>query len=175
MAPLPPESTARYVVHYSGPLHDHTQTYRVAPPPSPATMETFLNELWDDVGTIMFPWIINGVDFIPDGSTIANPVAMPSFVGRVGGSGTPNTLQAPQFLNFVARSVGGKKTRLSFFAPNFPDFSWRVHSAESVPVNDAVNLLNNTSFLVGIDSTSLVWKAYANWGINAYWQREGRT
>jgi len=175
MAPLPVESTSRYVVHYSSGGHAHTQTFRTDPPASPSAMETFLDALWSAVAPILFQCTITDVVFYPDTVVIGNSVAMPSFIGQVYGSGTPIPVEQPLYVNFIARSTGGRRYRLAFFSPTGTDPSFRFYTAEDANVAAAVALLEGMTDLVGIDSLPLVWKQYANNGYNAYWQRAVRS
>lgn len=175
MAPLPVESTARYVVHYVSGGNQHTQLYRFAPPPSPATLAPLLDAIWTAASPILVSTTIEDVVFYPDESTVGSPVAMPGFIGETYGSGTPGNVGAALFLNFVARSTGGRRVRLAFFSPEGTDPSWRFTAGENADVDATIDALEALPALVGIDSQPLVWKQYANVGYNAYWQRELRS
>lgn len=176
MAPLPPDNTARYVVHYTSGGHPHTQEYRSQPPASPATMQTFLAQLWSDLSPILFLATIGDVVFYAQGSNVGNSVAMPLFIGQSYGSGAPTNNTAALFLNFVGRSSDGRRSRLSFYSPVGTDPSWRFNFGESGDVDNAIlDLQSNSVNLVGIGGLPVVWKAYANVGYNAYWQRALRS
>jgi len=175
MAPLPVESTARYVVHYNSGANLHTQTWRVSSPVSPATFSTFLENIWGELGAILFAATISQVVFYPDGSVIGNPVAMPDFVGETFGSGAPTNVQQALYLDFVARSTGGRRYRAAFFSPEGTDPSWRFTGAEVMEIGNALTILNAMNDLCAIDGLPLNWKSYANNGYNAYWQRANRS
>lgn len=176
MAPLPPESTARYIVHYSQGGNEHTQVYRVSGPTSPSAMETFLDDLWTAIAANLLACTITGVGFIADGSTIENPVSMPTFVGQTYGSGAGSTVQGTGFINFVGRSTGGRRVRLAFFGSNVVDETFRIDAAADSDVADAINdLQTNTVDLCAIDGLEILWKPYVNFGYNAHWQRAKRS
>lgn len=176
MAPLPPQSTARYIVHYSQGGNEHIQVYRSQPPASPAAMSTFLEALWAEMSPLLLACTITGVGFIADETTIENSVSMPNFVGDTYGSGAGSTVQSTGFLNFVGRTTGGRRVRLSFFGSNTVDETFRIHSTEAEPVNDALIVLNSQAVgLVGIDSLPITWKPYVNFAYNAHWQRAERS
>lgn len=176
MTPLPEESTARYIVHYTSVGNEHVQQWRVGSPISPTTFQTFLISFWDALDAVLLSATITGVGFIADGSTIENPVVMGTFVGSSYGSGTGSNIQGTGFLDFVGRSSGGKRIRVATFSPNLVDESFRLHIDENTHIATAhVVLSTNTVDLVAIDGIAPVWKPYANWGYNAHWQRARRS
>lgn len=175
MAPLPVESTPRYVVHYSSGSNEHTQLWRTDGPSSPAAMATFLNSLWSTVDGILFTCQITDLVFYADGSTIGNSVTAAGFVGETYGSGSPTNVQQALYLDFVARSTGGRRFRSAFFSPVGSDPSWRFYGTEEPAIENAIDVLAGMTDLVAIDGLPLNWKPYANNGYNAYWQRANRS
>lgn len=176
MAPLPEDNTARFLVHFTVAGSEHVQQWRVDDLTSPSAMQDFLINVWEAMSPILLLTTINSVGYIPNGSTIENAVAMPSFVGQSYGSGAGTPIQSTGFVDFVGRTTGGRRVRVAFWAPNFVDESFRVTSAEHSEIGDVLVLLNdNAPDLVGIDGIGVVWKPYANWGYNAHWQRAKRS
>jgi len=176
MAPLPPESTPRYIVHTTVGGKEHVQLWRSQPPASPASMELFLIDVWTAVSPMLLLTQITAVGFIADGSTIENAVSMPSFVGQFYGTGSPSNIQSVGFLDFVGRSAGGRRARYAFWCPDFTDESFRVTGAERTEVDDVIDLIQTNGVdLVCIDGLVPVMKPYANWGYNAHWQRASRS
>lgn len=176
MAPLPPNSTARYVVHYTSGSREHTQLWRSGTPASPSAMGDFLNQVWTDVSPIIFAATILDLVFYADGADVGNSVATTDFVGNTYGTGDPSNNTAALFLDFIGRSSGGKRVRVSFYSPTGTDPSWRFNAGESTAVDNVVmDLQSNSVDLVAIDGLVPIWKAYANVGYNAYWQRARRS
>lgn len=175
MAPLPVDSTARYVVHYASGSLEHTQLFRMGTPISPSAFGVFADALWTAIGGSLRQATINEVIFYPNGSTIGSPVAVTGFVGNTYGSGTPTNSQQSFELNFVARSTGGRRVRLGFFSPDVADETWRFNPGENVDVDAAIDVLEAQSDLVGIDGNPLIWKQYGNVLYNAYWIRHTRS
>jgi len=175
MAPLPVTSTARYVVHYTCGANEHTQLWRSDGPASPSAMATFLDALWSAVDGILFLCNITDLVFYANGSPIGNSVGAAGFVGNTYGSGTPSNVQQALYLDFVARSTGGRRFRSAFFSPVGSDPSWRFYDSENPAIENAIIALEGNSDLVAIDGLPLVWKPYANNGFNAYWQRANRS
>jgi len=175
MAPLPVEGTPRFVVHYSSGQNEHTQLWRTEGATSPAAMATFLDSLWSALSGILFTAQITELVFYADGSPFGFPVAASGFVGETYGSGTPSNVQQALYLDFVARSVGGRRFRSAFFSPVGSDPSWRFYGSEEPAIENAIDILEGNADLVAIDGLALNWKPYANNGFNAYWQRANRS
>lgn len=176
MAPLPVESTARYVVHYSSGLNEHTQLWRSGGPASPSAMATFLDAVWTALDGLLFAATITDLVFYANGSVVGNPVVAPAFVGQTYGvNGTPSNTNQALYLDFIGRSAGGRRVRQAFFSPSSLDQTWRFKPGESANVDAAQALIDANADLVAIDGLPVVWKTYANVGFNAYWQRANRS
>lgn len=174
MAPLPPESTARYFVDYATCGEEHTMEIRATAVVSPATFGTILNNYLLNIQALIFPLTVNIVRFAATGSTISNPVTT-GMEGQVRGAGTPTVDNVPIALNFVGRSGGGRRVRLMTFGYKGAVSAYRLTSAEDANISDAVDTLNTTAnCFLAIDNTKPVWYAYANVLSNAYWQRRVR-
>lgn len=83
-----------------------------------------------------------------------------------------------EYLNFAARSVTtGRRTRLFLFEQGFgPLRQMRLTAAASATVNDILVALSTESENIGApDGSPVVWKAYANLGINDFWIKRARS
>jgi hypothetical protein len=81
----------------------------------------------------------------------------------------------PVALNFIGRSPGGRRVRLELFSYGGGLSTYRLTSAESTPVLNAIAILNGTAgTFQAIDGLDPVWYPYANVLVNAYWQRAVR-
>lgn len=175
MAPLPPESTARYFFDYTSVFEDHTFVVRhngiISPASAGASVATFLGAL----ASIFFPITITTVRSAASGSTISFPVTT-GIEGTSYGSGIATSNDAPRELNFIGRSSGGRRVRLGLFGYKDAISDYRVTTGESTPVNNAVNHLNaSVGLFLAIDGVEPTWYPYANMLYNAYWQRAIRT
>lgn len=82
-----------------------------------------------------------------------------------------------EYLNFAARSVTtGVRTRLFLFEQGFgPLRQMRLTAAASATINDILVALSTESENIGApDGSPVVWKAYANLGINDFWIKRAR-
>lgn len=175
MAPLDPTNTPRFKILYTVGAHDHASEVRGGTI-SPATLGVELDDLYNflaDAG-ILFTLVVNEVQYAPSGSNIFNAVTT-GIEGNSYGSGTPTTVQEPQYFDFVGRSAGGRRTRFSVFGANYLGGDFRVIAGENPGIDFCTALLNgSTGAWFAIDGLKAVWKSYANIGVNAYWQRKVR-
>lgn len=181
MAPLPPNSTGRLITKYLANTRQHTVQvrYEGAGAPGADVLES-LDEWFTDHNPIMpEDWVFIDWWYIPDGSDISVP--LDNAPTPFDGAGTPVFGQAPSFIDYVGRSPGGKRVRLGLIGTVI-DYSsgaignqnYRLTRAESTVVNAALNTLAAAPF-VAIDGGEPRWKAYADGGYNAYWQRKLRS
>jgi hypothetical protein len=93
------------------------------------------------------------------------------------GSGTCPPEQSAQFYDFVGRTTGGRRVRVSIFGAATLSFgnNYRATAGENTAIDAAV------AFLAGVEGTFLAidglqptWLAYANSGVNAYWRNKIR-
>lgn len=181
MAPLPPNSTGRVFVDYTANGREHTVQFRYSGAGAPDT--SFLEGL-DDVFIEMNPympsdWTFLGWRYVADGNVVS--VDLPGGPTAFNGAGVPVVGEAPAFLSFIGRSLGGRRLRVYFLgtsaspADDGGDFAdYRVDFTESPGLLDVVNAMTAAG-VVAIDGGPPAWKNYANLGYNAYWQRKVRS
>lgn len=172
MAPLPPESTPRYRVKYTGNGHQHTQEWRSHL--SPSAMDTLLVQLWTEMSPLLYSTTIDDVLFAADGSNIFNSVTM-GIVGDVYGSGSGSVSTVPYFISFIGRSSDGRRLRVYWYNVNVLGVDYRFGAGEQANIDDTISdLIAAGGDLVTIGDLAPVWKSYANGGVSAYWQRNVR-
>ena len=171
MAPLPPESTARFKVFYTSVGHQHSMEVRSAG--SPSAVGTFLDDYFTGLGFLIYSTVIDEVQFAANGSTIFNAVTT-GIEGNVytgAGSGTVAS-EAAQFISFIGRTSGGRRLRMYTFGATSTAVDFRYVAGENATVDAVVAILVAAGgLLLGIDGGTPVWKNYANAGVNAHWQK----
>lgn len=112
------------------------------------------------------------------GEVISIPQPLPSTAALTLG-GTASRSRAGNFLSFQGKSSLGSRCSLTVYGIQLVaedgevTENFRIEGSEMAAVANAVSLLNNTPF-TGIDLGTLTWYNYANFGINAHYQRKLR-
>lgn len=183
MPPLPENNTAVYFVDYHANGKDHTVQFRYdAAEPGPPSTSPFIARVatvFADLGSYLpTDFAILGARYRASGSVLSFPAPVPS--PTVTPTIAPQVGNAPSFISFVGRSVGGRRCRLSFTGIGVgPDSTegalndYRASTSELVTVATLVANLNGADFRA-IDGLAVTWYPYANFGYNAYWQRQTR-
>jgi len=170
MAPLPPNSTARYRVSYTvgGEAHDFQVRHNTV---SPSAFGTWANDFLTALAPTLNAVTISGVELALSGSNIFNPVSV-TIVNNTYGSGAGGGSAIPNFINFIGRTSGGRRVRLALFGNKNDATDYRFLSGENAAIDAAiVELQSDPDIAIGIDGLTPVWYNYANAGVNAYWQR----
>lgn len=175
MAPLPPDSTARLKVHYAVCGYRHTHQVRFKSPNTVDDAISAFNGLIAIIGGSFFSSEIVKLEVAADGSNIFNPVADEALAGWGSGSGTPK--DTANMLNFIGRSLDGRKARADLFGCTITSAGgdYRDSGGESSSVNDAVAYLNGQEgCYITINGFQPIWYDYVNLGPNAYWRNKIR-
>jgi len=172
MAPLPPDSTPRFKVFYTGGLNDHD--FQVRSHLSPAAIGVDIDAFLTALAARMHLITVNQVQFAASGSNVFNPVTT-GIEGQSYSSGAAITQEAPNYIDFIGRSTGGKRTRITLFGVSGlgADFRWAAGEDSAVDAAIAVLIAAGSDFRC-IDDLAPVWKPYANAGVNAHWQKATR-
>jgi len=169
MAALPPESTARYRFTYTVTGFHHTGQIRSTM--SPASFGVFLTLLVDTLDPLMYASTIDSVEWAASGSNIFNAV-ITGAEGHGYGTGAGTPTEIPEYIDFLGRSTGGRRTRLTFFGIGVSAGDYRFQAGENADVDAAIAVLVGTGgSLLCVDGLTPVWKSYANTGFNSYWQK----
>jgi len=169
MAALPPESTARFRVHYTIGNLQHTMELRSGASPSGlgTLVAHFLSELDGAIGAM----IIDFVEWAASGSTIFNSVVT-GIEGSTFGTGTITADVRAHAYNFIGRSPGGRRVRIMVFGAVALGTDFRFIAGENVAVDAGRQaLVDAGSNLLCIDGLQPVWKSYVNTIVNAHWQK----
>lgn len=170
MAPLAPTNTARYKVFYTTCGHDHTFQVRTVSV-SPSALGTYVDNFLTAISAQLFSLVVTEVQFAGTGSDIFNSVTSGIEGNTYGGGGAPE-LGTAWYLDFIGRSSGGRRVRLAVFGTQALGGNYRYSAAEDSDVDAGIAVLNAaTNTFMSIDGVKPIWKAYANAGVNAHWQK----
>lgn len=176
MAPLPPESTARFYLDYSDGTNNHTLVNRVGAGVNASDVAGTLNEILLALSPSLYLLTVLGLRVSSDGSNITNPVSWGG--SATFGSGEMPVANAPRELRFQGRSPDGRKVSVSIYGykGTTPD-TYRILSGDNDDVDATVLEFQEASagsqFLT-ISTQVPVWKTYASFNFNSYWEREAR-
>jgi len=175
MAPLPPESTRRYYFDYICDTIPHTVQMRTTETASDIGAFGEFQALTNIIAPLFSLCSLTGIRRSDIGSNISYGV-LPGSVWTFG-TGGQTDVNRPAFLSFIGRSPSsGRRVRVFFYGlVGVTQDDYRLTGVESTEVQDAVNYLNTIGgYWISISGGFAVWKAYANQGFNAYWQRKAR-
>lgn len=177
MAALPVESTGRLFVDYTICGEGHTVLVRYGTGGNPGDAMALLDAFWIATDALFYHAIITGARVADLGSTVTYPV---TYTGASSfGSGAGSHYQTANYIDFVGRSIGGKRVRVSTFGvvthadTAASDYRWDATENADVAAGLAV-LEAGTDTPVAIDGDPAVWHQYANIGVNAYWRNRIR-
>jgi hypothetical protein len=172
MAPLPPNNTPRFKIHYTNSSVQHTMQVRWGG--SPSALSAAFTGILGGLTSLYAASVVDLVEFAAAGSNIFNSVVS-GLEAFAWGSGPGNPLTASQYINFIGRSTGGRRVRLAIFGTTTEANDFRFGVGESVAIDNTVAVLNDPGQpFQAIDGLHPIWKGYANAGQNAYWQKELR-
>lgn len=186
MADYAPNFTPRYRVRYSVLGQNHKMMFRIARgtldyTPIALKVAAFYSALSP---TLFTNFTVLGAEAAPEDSDIFLPVAPPAGFTPPGLAIPANPIsESSLHWTFVGRSSGGSQCRVFLFgASQGPETTtttvfddWRLSSAQSGIVNNAVVVLNsNSPALVGIDNVKANFYPYANFKYNNHWVRKTR-
>ena len=132
-------------------------------------------ELISHIGGAFALSSVVGVRVAADGSNISNPAAGTWPVSW--GSGAGDHAMTAHYIDFIGRSLDGRRTRLALFGAEESQGGddYRLTSAENAAVAASVAVLNGTpNIFLSINKFQPVWYPYADVGINAYWRNRIR-
>jgi hypothetical protein len=175
-----PEWTGRLRVKYKTNTKIHTSGFRYEGEGAPSMdfvsgVQAFL--------TTLTPLLSSdtthvATEYAEAGSNIFFPFVPLSVAGTVGGTGVGDT---PRFISFAGKSLAGKKVRVVMYGYSLEVVGktliadYRIYDSENTHINNALTALSGISDMVAPDGTgSIYWHQYANFGVNAYWQRRLR-
>lgn len=174
MAPLPVENTQRFVIRYASGGNEHVFNIRTDDTITPAAMGTALDAFLDALGPNLYALVILDAVQYDSGSTVSFPVTL-GIEGSTYGTGSPSVLNEAAYIDFVGRSPGGRRVKITTFGPTDLGGNYRVNVGEFGSIAAVLAVLNGSpGIFVAIDGQDANWKPYANTGYNSYWEREQR-
>jgi hypothetical protein len=172
MAPLPPDTTARFRVNYSTNTEQHD--FQVRSTSSPSAVGTIVDTFLTALSAALFSFEIGTVEFAAIGSNIFLPVTT-GIEGNTYGTGIGLVEQRPWFYGFIGRSALGRKWHLDVFGAISLGTNYRWSPGEYTIMDNAIAALQGASpNILGIDGAAVTVYTYANAGVNAHWQRAER-
>lgn len=177
MPALPVESTARLFVDYSTCGEEHTALVRFGTGGSVSDAMAMLDAFWIAIDPLMYLGTITGARVADIGLTVTYPV---TWTGAADfGSGAGSHYQTANYIDFVGRSIGGKRVRLSTFGlishADTSGSDYRHNASDVAAVAAALAVLEASGDTpVAIDGDPGVWQQYANIGVSAYWRNKIR-
>ncbi len=111
------------------------------------------------------------------GGSVTYPVTWDGDATYGGGAG--DHVNSAMYLDFVGRSIGGRRARIAMFGATGPfdgaSDDYRLTAAEDLSVAAALAVLEALAACpVAIDGDVVNWHQYANLGVNAYWRNHIR-
>lgn len=176
--PLPPLAdnlTVRVWLKYTSMGQEHDLCFRQPALTSDVDVSANAVDLANALKTIMLSTdAFTGLRASAAGSTVSFPLAWTSIAGTLGTSVEAD--DAAKFVAISGRSSVGYRCRLTFFTPVPGDtIGYRQNRASANYADvllDAVEAAEPA--LVALNGGVVIWNQYANFGYNAYWQRQLR-
>lgn len=176
MAPLPSNNTGVFYLDYTTEGQDHTMQIRFGTGSSALEAAGVADAFLAALGTNMYAMTINGARVRDAGASVSYPVTWDG--DAVYGSGTEGLYATAQYVDFVGRSIDGRRARIAVFGwkgiVDTTDDNFRFSSSTGW-VAAALAALEALPFCpVSISGEVVNWQQYANTGINAYWRNHIR-
>jgi len=175
MAPLPINNTAVLFVDYIVSNHNHTMQLRFNDTASAgdaiAVADAFLTALDDRIFTLT----ILGARVRDQGGSVTYPVTWTGAASY--GAGTAGDYTSGWYFDFVGRSIGGRRGRVSVFGAAFLNDTndYRFELTDNIAYGAAMAVLEAGSGVpVAIDGDPINFNQYVNSGVNAYWRNHLR-
>lgn len=178
MAPVPPNTTGRLRLTYTGPRGTHKMLFHAVSGFTRDATVTGARQVVFQMAGVQYAgttwtdaeWSAPGTNFfVPfDFLDIAAPAENP----------TPTDADpSAKFLSFVGRSetTGVRKRLFLFNAAYTFQADLRREGPESAAIDSILDALNtNVNNIAAIDGTRVTFKDYANQGLHDYWVRQDR-
>jgi hypothetical protein len=175
MAPLNPNSTDRAWLKYTSMGTEHELMFRQ--PDATPQADIIANAVGIANALKSFMWTGDsfiGLRHADGGSNLSFPLAWTAIAGT--NDTTPVTDDEAKFVAVAGRSLGGRRSRMTFFTPYPSDaLGYRTPAPGSFAPGalwTAVQGMEPPN--VAVDEQEVIWNSYINIGYNSYWQRQLR-
>lgn len=177
MAPLPESNTVRIWVDYSDGVNEHSLMARVISPANQAAARLRVHNFLFALSPSLYLLTITGARVAALGSNVTNPMVWDH--NATYGTGVMPVNNAPRELRFIGRSADGRRNSVSVygFDGTTPD-DYRISATENVDVDAAIDQLTDAAaagVFVTISGGLTIWKPYASFNFNSYWERQARS
>lgn len=176
MAPLPPESTARFWVDYNDGNNDHSLLMRYAPSAGLSAIQAVAGQFLTALSPVLYLITILGARAANSGSVITVPEAWEG--DATYGTGAQPPVAAPLELCFVGRTALGRMAKWFMYGfRNGLPASYRFFPSDDSNLDAAVTILRNaalTGKLLAIDGGVPGVYPYINIQWNSYWESQAR-
>jgi hypothetical protein len=175
MAPLPSNSTGVLYLDYSVGGEGHTVQLRYNSGSSAVDAMGVLDEFLTALSTGIREITVEGARVRDAGASITLPI---TWTGEDHyGTGDAEHSGSAVYVDFIGRSAGGRRARLSMFGgaviEDGVEFDYRLPATGVYGA--ARDVLDSAGdILCAIDEEAIVWYSYVNVGINAYWRNKIR-
>lgn len=180
-----PNYTPRVRVKYKS--HEKTHTLTVRPASNDTGGFNTAVSLVDDILSLMKPLldksaVILGADYAVEDSDVFLPLGytFPQFAAAAPSGIDPDRYNSAIYVSFQGISALGTRTQFFVYGINHthkhPSLdNFRFEYGEQEQISDVIDLLlSSGSVIRAIDKQGVIWRKYANYGFNAYYQRMAR-
>jgi hypothetical protein len=178
MPPVPPSTTTRYKVGYSGPFHSHHMLFHGEPTDTAATLAAKAAAVLAPMALLCFNGVVfNTAQFAAAGSPFFFPDGSWTPITSASGINPSAASNPGQFLEFGGRApADGVRVKLYQFETFFGNSAdMRYNRGESAAVDAALNALQAFGLNLATISGSIpTWYDYANVKANDYYTHRAR-
>jgi hypothetical protein len=171
VAALAPSNTERFYCTYNVGGHDHVIICRVTGAPSDSEASEAIFKLFDSVDASLYATNFVKLEKSIIHSNVRNAAVWDQATSW--GSGAEPATGIPKNISFRGRDETGHKGGVSVYGwKGFQPDDFRISVGEDADVAAGVLQLEAlTNFFISIGGGNMVWHQYANFSLNAYWQR----
>lgn len=175
LPPLPPNNTITAWLGYTSVGFRHEMQFRCPSGTSTSSIIGVANALAGNLKSRMRTTdSFLDLKYRAAGSIVSLPLAFTAQSGTSGASVEND--DSTKFFAVSGRSNGGYRVKMTFFCPTPSDaIGYRQGRTAG---NEADSFLTTveafTASICAVDGLPVVWHQYANFGYNAYWQRQMR-
>lgn len=181
MAPLPPESTARFWLDYNTGRVDHTAMVRLGTGGTEANGLSFFSQFLAALQPVLAStFLVRGARFAPAGQLFSLPVdlgALATFTGT--DTSNMDVVNEPREWVWVGRGqTTGRRWEISFYGLDIPTpdtYRVSVGAGEGVLGNARDVLVEFEGVLVTIGGDAFNVYPYVNVNNNSYWETQARS
>jgi len=178
MAPLPPQSTARFWVDYNDGENDHSLMVRFDEGDlTTGEVSDYVASFLESIEDFLYEITISGARYAAINSVVSIPVLWTG-LSTYGVDPMP-TLLAPREIRWEGRDQNGRRVNFSVYGGKFtsPDTYRIVSDGANLP-NVGVIAINDASSVgafLTISGLRPTMKNYVNINFNSYWEAEARS